>query len=254
MEESQHGGGGSVDQLSKSLVRYALSCEAARKPIKRQDVNEKVLGSHARLFKTVFDQANSELMDVFGMAMAELPRGERVTARQKRAAADSSKTSNMWVLQTVVPAQYRLPDALGPAPPASRDDASAYVGLYTMVIALVVIAGGRLPEAKLDRALRRMNADQTTPLATTEKTLALMAKDGYVVRVREAVGGEETVDYVVGPRGRVEVGREGFAALVETIYGADADADELQAKIRRTLDVAGATSGVARKRGREGEE
>lgn len=36
------------------------------------------------MFKTVFEQANSELMDVFGMAMAELPKGERVTARQKR--------------------------------------------------------------------------------------------------------------------------------------------------------------------------
>lgn len=43
-----------------------------------------VLGSHARLFKSVFDQANSELMHVFGMTMAELPRAERVTMRQKR--------------------------------------------------------------------------------------------------------------------------------------------------------------------------
>lgn len=101
MDESQNSGSGSgsVEQLSKSLVRYALSCEYARKPIKRQDVNEKggtrccilragltiaVLGSHARLFKSVFEQANSELMDVFGMTMAELPKGEKVTARQKR--------------------------------------------------------------------------------------------------------------------------------------------------------------------------
>lgn len=43
-----------------------------------------VLGSHARLFKSVFDQANSELMDVFGMTMVELPKAERVTMRQKR--------------------------------------------------------------------------------------------------------------------------------------------------------------------------
>jgi len=32
----------------------------------------------------VFEQANSELMDVFGMQFAELPKGEKVTARQKR--------------------------------------------------------------------------------------------------------------------------------------------------------------------------
>jgi hypothetical protein len=41
MEESQQTGSGSLEQLSKGLVRYALSCEFARKPIKRQDVNEK---------------------------------------------------------------------------------------------------------------------------------------------------------------------------------------------------------------------
>lgn len=40
MEASQEGSG-RVEQLSRSLVRYALSCEYARKPIKRQDVNER---------------------------------------------------------------------------------------------------------------------------------------------------------------------------------------------------------------------
>ena len=34
-------GSGSVDQLAKGLVRYALSCEHSRKPIKRADINEK---------------------------------------------------------------------------------------------------------------------------------------------------------------------------------------------------------------------
>lgn len=151
----------------------------------------------------------------------------------------------MWVLQTTVPPQYRRPGVMGPARPAARaedDTAAAYVGLYTMVIALITIAGGRLPEGKLDRALRRMNAEQTTPVDTKDKTLALMVKDGYIVKVRESVGGDETVDYVVGPRGKVEVGAEGFADLVRTIYGDDDD--EVEQKIKRTLDVAGVTSGV----------
>lgn len=36
------------------------------------------------MFKDVFNQANSELMDVFGVQMVELPKAERVTLRQKR--------------------------------------------------------------------------------------------------------------------------------------------------------------------------
>lgn len=39
-EEEEHGSG-SVAQLSKNLVRYALACEYSRTPIKRQDVNQK---------------------------------------------------------------------------------------------------------------------------------------------------------------------------------------------------------------------
>jgi hypothetical protein len=36
------------------------------------------------MFKPVFDAANSQLMDVFGMQMVELPNREKVTAREKR--------------------------------------------------------------------------------------------------------------------------------------------------------------------------
>jgi hypothetical protein len=36
------------------------------------------------MFRDVFNRANSELMDVFGMQMIELPKAERVTMRQKR--------------------------------------------------------------------------------------------------------------------------------------------------------------------------
>jgi hypothetical protein len=43
-----------------------------------------VLGLHTRLFKDVFNRANAELMDVFGMQLVELPKAERVTMRQKR--------------------------------------------------------------------------------------------------------------------------------------------------------------------------
>lgn len=56
-----------------------------------------VLGSHARLFKSVFDQANSELMDVFGMTMTELPKGEKVTARQKRGMSLVNMCCYLWL-------------------------------------------------------------------------------------------------------------------------------------------------------------
>jgi melanoma-associated antigen len=53
-------------------------------PVKRLDVGQKVLGAHSRSFKPVFDSANAQLLDVFGIELVELPNKERVTARQKR--------------------------------------------------------------------------------------------------------------------------------------------------------------------------
>lgn len=151
----------------------------------------------------------------------------------------------MWVLRTVLPEEYRLPSVIGPSRPLDEDaDEStvnkedSYVGLYTMAIALITISGGMIPEAKLDRSFRRMNADQTTPLGSKEKTLATMVKDGYIVKIKDSSTGEEMVDYIVGPRGRVEVGRDGVANLIRLIYGEGEGGEELEARIQRTLDIA----------------
>ena len=154
----------------------------------------------------------------------------------------------MWILQSLLPEEYRVAGVVGPSRPLDADTVSreeAYVGLYSMAIALVTISGGRMTEGKLDRALRRMNADQTTPVGSKDKTLAAMVKDGYLVRVREAAAGQdETVEYIVGPRGKVEVGREGVARLVRAMYGDSEDHDELEKRIQRMLDVADANRGV----------
>ncbi|USP78664.1 Non-structural maintenance of chromosome element 3 [Curvularia clavata] len=259
-EQAGDSGGGieSVEHMAKALVRYALSCEHSRRPIKRQDINEKaaVLGSHTRLFKQVFAQANSQLMDVFGMQLVELPKAERVTLRQKRAAAAASlasdsqaKSTSVWVLQSVLPSQYRTPEIIGPSRSLEEglmNKEDAYVGLYTLVIALITISGGIIPEGKLDRALRRMNAEQTTPVGNKDKVLAAMTKDGYIVRVKETSGaGDETVDYIVGPRGKVEVGRDGVAQFIRAMHGQVEDEDELERRIQRTLNVADAHSNIA---------
>jgi len=152
------------------------------------------------------------------------------------------------VLQTILPDQYRIPEIIGPSRPLEDGQINvedSYVGLYTMVIALIIISGGMIPEGKLDRALRRMNADQTTPLGTKDKTLATMVKDGYIVKIKDVSGGaEETIDYIVGPRGKVEVGGEGVAQFIRTVYGEGENQTELDKRIQRTLDVAEAHNGA----------
>lgn len=71
----------------------------------------------------------------------------------------------------------------------------------------------------------------------TEKVFKRMEREGYIVKVRERDGGgEESVDYVVGPRGKAEVGDRGVAGVVRKVYGKkDVEADELEKKLVRSL-------------------
>lgn len=64
-----------------------------------------------------------------------------------------------------------------------------------------------------------MNADQHTPIDRTDKLLQRMTREGYIVRTRESDGGEEHIEYLVGPRGKIEVGTKGVAGLVREVYG-----------------------------------
>ena len=93
-----------------------------------------------------------------------------------------------------------------------------------------------MPEAKLERYLRRTNADHSTPVDKTDKLLQRLIKEGYIVKIRDNSSGEELVDYMVGPRGKVEVGEDGVAEFVKRVYGQKAD-DDLNKKLERSLGL-----------------
>jgi hypothetical protein len=73
-----------VETLARKLVRYALSCEYARQPIRRADIAQKVLGTNGRQLRQVFGEAQLMLQHTFGMEMMELPIKEKVTLQQRR--------------------------------------------------------------------------------------------------------------------------------------------------------------------------
>ena len=83
-----------------------------------------------------------------------------------------------------------------------------------------------------------MNADNYVLSGEkTEKVLKRMEKEGYIVKVRERDGGgEESVDYVVGPRGKAEVGEVGVAGCVRKVFGkVGMEREELERRLVRSL-------------------
>ncbi|KAF2772921.1 MAGE-domain-containing protein [Teratosphaeria nubilosa] len=247
-----------TDALVKKMVRLALACEYQRRPIRRTDISEKVLaGTTGRnKFRDVFNQAQIQLRAVFGMEMVELPAREKATlslqqqrklATQKsQSQGQSQKGAGSWVLVSVLPRDMR--EGLVGALEGGQEEDRMYVGFSTVLVSLIALSGGSLPDTKMDQYLRRLGAEDTTPLVGTayEKTENLMKRlerDGYVLKIREPSGtGEDDVYWVVGPRGKVEVGDEGAAALVKTVYDVDEmgneEGEELERRIGRSLGMA----------------
>ncbi len=161
--------------------------------------------------------------------------GISLSAASKATQLVSSKT---YILTSTLSPKYRIPPILSPSiiPDASTE--AAYTALYTVIISLISLFGqdGRLSSAKLDNYLQRMNADVNMPMDKTESTLQKMIKQGYLVKIKENNNGDEIIDWMVGSRGKVEVGNKGVKGLVEEVYGEDAP-DDLAERIRSSLGL-----------------
>jgi hypothetical protein len=80
--------------------------------------------------------------------------------------------------------------------------------------------------------------NQNQPSEQTEVVLQRLVRQGYLVRATAGGedGGEESVAWHVGPRGRVEVDAEAVAGVVRTVYG-DAGGEALERKLATSLGV-----------------
>ncbi|KAJ5084418.1 hypothetical protein NUU61_008997 [Penicillium alfredii] len=263
-EDGGTGAPTTTDALVKKMVRLALASEYARLTIRRGDISAKVLGEQGvRQFKTVFEAAQRELRTRFGMEMTELPAREKVTVTQRRGefylsvpALGPKSRKTLQHQQSLdrnqhAPPAYRTPAILTPPKAPSSGTDSTYTALYTFLIAVISLNGGSLAEQKLERYLARTNADTYTPIDRTDRLLQRLCREGYLIKTREMDGGEEVVEYMVGPRGKVEVGSGGVAGLVRRVYGRDGGGDddgtmaeqeiqqEFEARLGRSLGVVG---------------
>lgn len=86
-----------------------------------------------------------------------------------------------------------------------------------MVVSLIYLNGRSLPENKLDRYLRRMNAEKHTPIGATDKLLQTMIRHNYIMKQKDGTTDDGSFDYVLGPRAKVEIGPEGVLSMLKTV-------------------------------------
>ncbi|EJT98142.1 hypothetical protein DACRYDRAFT_102028 [Dacryopinax primogenitus] len=92
--------------MAADLVRLALFTEYKHGPLRRDEINKKVLGKYTRAFKTVFAAAQETLKDTFGMELVALKTAghrERLVLEE----ADEAPDANGVTRKKIVPAGPR---------------------------------------------------------------------------------------------------------------------------------------------------
>ena len=217
--------------LIKKFVRLALATEYSRTALRRADISAKIFkdantSGGRTSFNKVFDGAQKVLRDAFGMQLMELPSKEKTTLKERRTQAtqtkstSSSTSSKSWILTSTLPRDLKTNPLLSqPTRAPETETESSYTALYTFILSLIYLNNSSLTDGKLERYLKRVNADTYTPVGSKEKVLQRMMKEGYIERRRDTSSGEEIIEWVPGPRGKIEVGVDGVAGLVRTVYG-----------------------------------
>lgn len=133
----------------------------------------------------------------------------------------------------------------------NAEDEATYIGICTIIVAIIALSpNGTLGDAQLKAQLGRMNLEQNAAsLGKTEELFKKMMAQGYIQKVVERNADEESIDWKVGPRGKVEIANQGIRGLVLEVYGDKADAD-LDRKLQRSLGMeirkANTSNGTAR--------
>lgn len=192
-----------TDMLAKRFIRYALSCEPRRIPIRRLAVKDQVLEGQGRYFRSVFPIAQQQLQAIFGMEMVEWPSRDETTmsVRERRKALKTQKATvstaaaaraDRFVLVSTLPDDYRasvfasIPTdpavAAGKAiPPVPAAPDAAYMGLVTMIIALITLSGGALAHADLEKYLAMLYGAHNGPVRADAELLPVATALGDYV-------------------------------------------------------------------------
>ncbi|KAI6687785.1 hypothetical protein NL676_024613 [Syzygium grande] len=178
------------DKLVGEVMRYVLfkTHQNSGCPIKREELTQLVTRNYRNrnLPALVINEAREKLSSVFGYEMRELQKS-RPSTNQTRSSQSSSADSRSYVLMSQLPAElYRR---------YVEDVNTAHLSGFTfVVISIVHLAGGKIPEDNLWHHLRRLGLHETDEnhqeFGNVKQALEALVQQRYLQK-----------DKVTGPEG-----------------------------------------------------
>ncbi|PJF19465.1 putative mage family protein [Paramicrosporidium saccamoebae] len=216
-----------------SLIRLALACEVSKKPIRREDIQNLILGENGgRLLRPLLVKANERLAKDFGMQLVPLPTIARalstLTIAGRRAATKKAEPSQNPTASTsycliACPERkrgyHRQPDQLG---------------LLTLILVLIHLSGGEMEESQLLESLNSWSAGRY--FSCVQDGFAEFKRQKYLTSGKKSDDQNVTV-YSAGPRAQVEFPPR---ALVDFIMGLGSlmnQANQLKERLEATFRI-----------------
>ncbi|CAH2035352.1 unnamed protein product, partial [Thlaspi arvense] len=180
-----------TDKLVSEVIRFVLfkSHQNSGCPIKREDLTQIVTKNYRQrnLATYVINEAKSKLSNVFGYDLKELQRSRPPSTGQTRLPqSQSSVDSKSYVLVSQLPIEVFRKHVV-------EETTSPMTGFTFAVLAIVQLAGGKIPEETLWHHLRRMglheNDEHNPVFGNNKQALEILVQQRFLQK--EKVNGPE---------------------------------------------------------------
>jgi hypothetical protein len=197
------------DKLVAELMRYMLFKihQHPGVPVKREELTQLITKNYRQrnLPAVVITQAQKKFASIFGYEMKELQRCRPSKSNNVRSSQQSTTDSKSYILKTMLPEELRTKLV-------ENKETSHFLGLTFVIVGIVQLAGGKVPEDTLWQHLRRLGLDEHDEkhphFGNVKQAIETIIKQRYIQK-----------DKVIGPEGDVIVYELAERALDEIVNG-----------------------------------
>jgi len=191
------------DRFANDIVRYLLTSDYKKHPVKQQDIKRHALRDYSRAFNSLMKIAVQKLRNVFGIEVIETEVGKQ----------------KAYMLINALDNKYDAPHQIWP------EEDHANMGLVMAILSVIFMKGNVLAEEDLFDLLNRLGITQDRPDETFGDIKHLIMTDfvrqGYLEVEREQGSDPPTHLFRWGPRAKAETSKRHAMDFICQVFGED---------------------------------
>jgi len=198
------------NNLVADVVRFILSKDSAKLPIKKTDISTKIVKDYKKYTANILESAQERLSDVFGMTLVEV----------------DAKTKGTYILTSPF-SPTELDEFINTK---SVSQETEYIVLMS-TLSLIEISNGRIDIDKALEALGKMGLEKLEYKDKNEKNERywenlvrhLFQKQLYIKSTKESGQGRDLTFISAGFRTSIEIGRININKYIAKLFGDEMD-------------------------------